>query len=60
MVEIAVSMEAAVEMKDDPSGSAQQLVSFWDSGLAGIRAVRFINWLRRVDAGVACVRSINT
>lgn len=46
-VAIDVSNQASVQMDDTPSAGAQQLVSFWQNNLVGLRAERFIHWKRR-------------
>ena len=45
------SEHAAVQMLDNPTDSATQMVSLWQNGLAAIKATRYINWqLRRAGA----------
>jgi HK97 family phage major capsid protein len=46
-IAVDLSMEASVEMTDTPTGGATSLVSLWQNGLVGIRAVRFINYAPR-------------
>ena len=57
--ELDVSGEAAVQMDDAPAEGAQQMVSLWQNGLAGVRGLRFLNWKRRRDYAVAVLRSVN-
>jgi hypothetical protein len=53
-----VSGEAALQLDDVPSAGAQQIVSLWENGLVGVRAVRMMNWRRRRDGAVAVLRSV--
>lgn len=59
VVTIDVSREASVQMDDAPSEGAQQLVSFWQNNLVGLRAERFINWERRLTNAVYYHTSAN-
>lgn len=55
-VEIDVSREASIQMSDapdDPTVATSVLVSLWQNNLIGIRAERFINWLRSRPVSVA-------
>ena len=48
-LEIDASRQASVQMDSAPASPADAttvLTSFWQSGLVGLRAVRFINWQR--------------
>jgi HK97 family phage major capsid protein/HK97 family phage prohead protease len=44
---IDASMEASLQMKDDPSAGAQSLVSLWQNGLVGVKVDRWIYWTKR-------------
>jgi HK97 family phage major capsid protein len=47
---VDVSREASVQMNttpDDPADASTVNVSFWQNNLVGIRAERYINWLKR-------------
>jgi HK97 family phage major capsid protein len=46
-VTLDVSREASLQMDDAPSSGAQSLVSLWQNNLIGLRAERYINWLKR-------------
>jgi HK97 family phage major capsid protein len=46
-ITLDVSQEASVQMLTNPSTGAQSLVSLFQNGLVGLRAVRDINWQRR-------------
>jgi len=57
-VAIDMSREASVQMDSAPASPADAttvLVSLWQNNLVGLRAERFINWLRAVPAAVALV-----
>jgi HK97 family phage major capsid protein/HK97 family phage prohead protease len=57
-VSIDVSREASVEMSStpmSPSDATTVLVSLWQNNLVGLRAERYINWKRGLDAAVAFV-----
>jgi HK97 family phage major capsid protein len=56
-VSIDVSREASVQMDSAPTApdATTVLVSLWQNNLVGLRAERFINWKRAVDAGVALI-----
>jgi HK97 family phage major capsid protein/HK97 family phage prohead protease len=57
-VEIDVSREASVQMNDAPDNpqvATSLMTSLWQNNLVGLRAERFINWKRGLDAGVAVV-----
>jgi HK97 family phage major capsid protein/HK97 family phage prohead protease len=61
---IDVSREASVQMNttpDDPASASTVLTNFWQNNLVGIRAERFINWLkRRTEAAVIIEGAIYT
>ena len=57
-VAVDVSRDASVQMDSapaNPTDATTVLVSLWQNNLVGLRAERFINWKRAVDAGVALV-----
>jgi len=58
-VSVEASGEASLAMDDDPQGSPATsggtLVSLWQTNQIGLRAERFINWVRRRDAAVAWI-----
>lgn len=59
-VVVDVSREASLEMTATPSQNAatpteSSVVSLWQTNSIGLRAERFINWLRRRDAAVAYI-----
>ena len=57
-VTIDVSKDASVQMDSAPVSPADAttvLVSLWQNNLVGLRAERFINWKRAINAGVALV-----
>jgi HK97 family phage prohead protease len=45
-VTVDVSREASVQMDSAPTDPAASLVSLWQNNLVGLRAERFINWLK--------------
>lgn len=47
MVTLDVSREASIQLDDAPSAGAQSLVSLWQNNLIGLRAERYITWLKR-------------
>lgn len=46
-VTLDVSREASLQMDSAPSDGAQSLVSLWQNNLIGLRAERYVNWLKR-------------
>jgi HK97 family phage major capsid protein len=55
-IEIDASLQAAVQLQDNPLGTASAVVtSLWHSGLVGIRILRFMNWLPRRPGAVAII-----
>lgn len=61
-VTIDVSKDASVQMDSvpaNPSDATTVLVSLWQNNLVGLRAERFINWKRAINAGVALVTGAN-
>lgn len=58
-VSVEASGEASLQMDDDPQGSPATsggtMVSLWQTNQIGLRAERFINWVRRRDAAVAWI-----
>jgi len=55
---VDVSREASVQMNtapDDPATASTVHVSFWQNNLVGIRAERFINWLKRRSAAAVII-----
>lgn len=55
---IDVSREASVQMNtvpDDPASASTVFTSFWQNNLVGIRAERFINWLKRRTAAAVII-----
>jgi HK97 family phage major capsid protein/HK97 family phage prohead protease len=59
-VTIDVSREASIQMNDapdNPTSASTVMVSLWQNNLVGIRAERFINWLKRRDAAVQYIKA---
>jgi HK97 family phage major capsid protein/HK97 family phage prohead protease len=57
-VALDVSREASVQMNtspDDPATASTVFVNFWQNNLVGLRAERFINWLRRRTEAVVVI-----
>jgi HK97 family phage major capsid protein/HK97 family phage prohead protease len=52
---IDTSTEAAVQMDSAPATPPTPLVSFWQQNLLGIKAERFIYWLKRRPAAVQLI-----
>jgi hypothetical protein len=53
-----VSREASVQMNttpDNPATASTVMVSFWQNNLVGLRAERFINWVRRRSEAVVVI-----
>lgn len=46
-VTLDVSREASLQMDSAPLAGAQSLVSLWQNNLIGLRAERYINWVKR-------------
>ena len=57
-VTLDVTQEASVQMLTNPSTGAQSLVSLFQNGLVGLRAVREMNWQRRRTAAVAYIDGV--
>ena len=57
-VDINVSSEASVQMSSTPAEGAAELVSFWQNNLIGVRAERFINWLKRNAAAAQYISGV--
>ena len=58
-VALDVSREASVQMNSAPVAGATALLSLWQNNLIGLRAERYINWLRRRPASVAYISGAN-
>lgn len=61
-VTIDVSREASVQMDSAPTNpvvAATVLISLWQQNLIGIRAERFINWVKGRAAAVAYLSGVN-
>lgn len=56
--DLSISSNAAVQMDDAPAAGEQNLVSLWQNNLIAIRAVRYMNWMRRRTGSVAVLRSV--
>ncbi|WP_313818686.1 phage major capsid protein [Cupriavidus sp.] len=54
-VTLDASREASIAMSDDGTGT---LVSLWQNNLVGLRAERYIHWMRRRDGGVVVLSGI--
>ncbi len=57
-VMIDVSREASLQMDsapDNPATASTVMVSLWQNNLVGLRAERFINWVRRRTAAVGMI-----
>ncbi len=64
-VTIDMSMEASLEMMDNPTGDsiastpvAAELVSLWQTNSVGFRAERTVNWMRRRASAVAWIDNV--
>lgn len=61
-VTIDMSREASVQMDDapdDPADATTVLVSLWQHNLIGIRAERFVNWVKGRAAAVQYLSGVN-
>lgn len=58
-ITLDVSEEASVQMLTNPITGAASLVSLFQNGLVGLRAVREINWARRRSASVGYIDGVN-
>ena len=56
-VRLDVSEQASLQMDSAPSPGGT-LVSLWQNNLVGIRAERFMNWMRRRDAAVQLITGL--
>jgi HK97 family phage major capsid protein len=55
---IDISTEASLQMEtapDSPATSSTLFISLWQQGLVGVRATRFINWLKRRTTAVGYI-----
>jgi len=61
-VSVDVTREASLEMDDTPEGSPSSsgatMVSLFQANLIGLRAERYVNWIRRRDSGVAWIDNV--
>lgn len=55
---IDVSREASLQMDDAPSDGAQSLVSLWQNNLVGVRAERYVHYLRRRAAAAYYITGV--
>jgi HK97 family phage major capsid protein len=53
------SGQAAIQLDTAPSAGAQSLVNLWQNNMVGLRAERYITWLRRRDAAVAVLEDVS-
>jgi HK97 family phage major capsid protein/HK97 family phage prohead protease len=63
-VSVDVSREASIQMSDAPTndastGTGQSLVSLWQTNSVGIRAERYINWVKMRTTAVAYIDDAN-
>lgn len=56
--EISVSGDATLQMDDAPAEGGQQVVSLWQNGLVGVRALRMVNWKSRRSGAVTTLRGV--
>lgn len=57
-VTLDVSTQASLQMNSTPSAGAQSLVSLWQNNLIGLKAERFINWLKRRSTAVGFISEV--
>ncbi|MGI8896129.1 MAG: phage major capsid protein [Casimicrobiaceae bacterium] len=57
-VELGITKDASLIMDDAPNAPASQ-VSLWQQNKVGVRSERYVNWIRRRDAGVAVIGNVN-
>lgn len=57
-VNIDVSREASLQMDSAPAAGAQALVSLWQNNLVGLRAERFVNYLKRRAAAANYISGV--
>jgi HK97 family phage major capsid protein len=53
-----VTREASLQFDTAPSDGAQSLVSLWQNNMVGVRAERYVYWLRRRSAAVQVVSAV--
>jgi HK97 family phage major capsid protein len=61
-VTIDASNQASIQMDtapDSPPSASTSLVSLWQMNMVGLRAERFINWLKRRSTAVAYISNAN-
>jgi HK97 family phage major capsid protein len=58
-VTLDVSTEASLQMDSAPQDSAQSQISLWQNNLIGLRAERYINYLRRRAAAVSVLEDVS-
>lgn len=57
-VTLDISTQASLQMVTNPSASATETVSLWQSNLVGIRSEMYANWARKHDAAVAVIDDV--
>jgi len=57
MVTLDSSREASLQMDDSPTDGATTTINLWQHNMVGIRAERWINWLRRYNEAVYVITS---
>ena len=57
-IEFDMSREASVQMSDSPTSVATTLTSLWQLNLVGLRAERFIGWLKARSDAVDRITSV--
>jgi len=58
MVTIDASREASLQFTTSPSSGAQSMVSLWQSNMVGLRAERYVYWLRRRAEAVQWISGV--
>lgn len=58
-VTISVSREASLQLDSAPSEPPASMVSLWQQNMVGLRAERFINWMRRRTQAVYVLTAVD-
>lgn len=57
-VTLDASREASLQMDSAPTSAATSMISLWQQNMIGLRAERYINWLKRRSAAVQYISGV--
>lgn len=58
-IDVSMSTEASLQMVDNPTSGAAQLVSLWQNNLVAWRCERSLNWARRRPSAASYLTGVN-